>query len=229
MQALQRILARKQIQVHKIIETTRWLSMSRKLSENDLNVENEVHIRPGKKEDIDFLARTEDKSNPGYHMLLQAIRWWDHFGFRCLYVGYLEDQNAPCTLEYWIEDSDNHRFKQMEYGGLYQPLDSFAVQAEGAYVSKNMRGKEIFPKLLAKGYKLFYQRGKKVFHAHAVCHRTGISTFKMAKKSGYVPSHWVSIVRINLPFFRSKVFVHQEIKDSERDKFPLSLFDQGSE
>lgn len=69
--------------------------MSRKLSENDLNVENEVHIRPGGKEDLDFLVRTEDKSDPGYHMLLQATRWWDHLGFRCLYVGYLENQSAP--------------------------------------------------------------------------------------------------------------------------------------
>ena len=90
MQALHRILARKQIRLPKIIEITRWLSMSRKLSENDLNVENEVHIRPGKKEDLDFLARTEDKSNPGYGTLLQDIRWWDHFGFRCLYAGYLK-------------------------------------------------------------------------------------------------------------------------------------------
>ena len=203
--------------------------MSRKLSENDLNVENEVQIRPGKKEDLDFLARTEDKSNPGYGTLLQDIRWWDHFGFRCLYAGYLEDQSAPCILEYWIEDTDNHRFKQMEYGGLYQPLDSFSVQAEGAYVSKDMRGKELFPKFLAKGHKLFYQRGKKVFHAHIACFRTKISAFKMSEKSGYAPSHWISIVRINLPFFRSRAFVHHEITGTERDKFPLTLFDRGSE
>jgi hypothetical protein len=202
--------------------------MTRKLSEKDLNIENEVLIRPGKKDDLDFLASIEDKSDPGYSTLLQDIRWWDEIGFRCLYVGYLEDQIEPCMLEYFIEDIDNHRFKQMEYGGLYKPLDAFTVQAEGAYVREDMRGKELFPKLLAKGYKIFYQRGKKLLRSHIACSKTRIPAFKMVEKSGYVPDHWISQVRINLPFFRSVGFVHHEIKDFDRDKFPLTLFDQSN-
>jgi len=219
-----RVLAEKEIRLPRIISITRWLSLTHKLSAKDLKVENEVLIRPGKKEDLDFMANSEDVNAPENGTLLQDIRWWREYGFRCLYVGYLEDERQPCGLEYWIEDTDNHRIKNMEYGGLYRPLDTFTVQADGAYIRKDLRGKDIFPKLLAKGHKLFYQKGKKLFRAHIACNKTRIPAFKMARKSGYVPDYWISRVTVNLRFFRSSAFVHHKIKQSDLNKFPISLF-----
>ena len=219
-----RVLAEKEIRLPRVISITRWLSLTHKLSDKDLNVENEVLIRPGKKEDLDFMANSEDVNAPENGTLLQDIRWWDQYGFRCLYVGYLEDEQQPCGLEYWIEDTDNHRIKNMEYGGMYRSLDPLTVQADGAYICTELRGRDIFPKLLAKGHKLFYQKGKEVFRAHIACNKNRIPAFKMARKSGYVPDYWISRVTINLRFFRSSAFVHHKIKQSDHNKFPLSLF-----
>ena len=220
-----RVLAEKKIRIPRVISIMRWLSITHKLSDKDLTVENEVLIRPGKKEDLEILANSENMRDPTNGTLLQDIRWWDTYGFRCLYVGYLEDERQPCGVEYWIEDTDNHRIKSMEYGGLYRPLDALTVQAEGAYIRKDLRGKDIFPKLLAKGHKLFYQKGKKAFRAHIACNRNRIPAFKMARKSGYVPNCWVSRVMIHLPFFQSNIFVIHKIRKSDHNKFPLSLFE----
>ena len=219
-----RVFAEKGIRLPLVVSITRWLSLIHNLSDKDLSVENEVLIRPGTREDLDFMANSEDINDPENRTLLQDIRWWREYGFRCLYVGYLENEQQPCGLEYWIEDTDNHRIRNMEYGGMYSTLDPFTVQADGAYIRKDLRGKDIFPKLLAKGHKLFYEKGKKVFRAHIASSKTRTPAFKMARKSGYVPEYWISRVTFNLPFFRSSGFIHHKIRKCDLGKFPLSLF-----
>lgn len=198
--------------------------MNRQLSEEDLSVENEVLIRSGKKEDLDFFLSSEESTDWGHHILLQIIRWWNEYGFRCLYAGYLEEKSKPFCLNYWIDDSDNHRFKSMKYGGLYQPLTVDVAHGEGAYVRKDFRRQDLWFKFCQQRNKLLYQRGKRLLRAHMVV-KGKMPALKNAINLGYVPDHWISRVRINLSLLRSDVFVHHSIKESDLKRFPLTLFD----
>ena len=221
---LYRVLAEKEMRVPRAIAITRWISFIYRLSEKDLEVENEVLIRPGRKGDLDFFMSSEDMNDPANHILKQDIKFWDEYGFRCLYVGYLKDQKRPFCLQYWIEDSDNHRFKNMEYGGMYQDLSPDTVHVEGGYVCKDLRGQGLFPKFRTKTHKKLYKKGKKFVHAHIASSTRQIASLKAANKAGLLPNYWISRIDIRLPFFRSSDFVRHDIRCSDFSEFPMSLF-----
>jgi hypothetical protein len=229
MQAFYRTLAEKQIRVPGIISVSRWLFLIYKLSEKDLHVEKEAIIRLGRKDDLDSLASSQDMDDPANSLLKQDIRFWQEYGFRCLYVGFFKDDPQPCFLMYVIDDSDNHRFKKMKYwGGLYQPLTPDAVYNEGIWIRKDVRQNKLSYKFYMTIYKLLCQRGKKFIWGHTRSIEARTSLLKMTSRAGWVPDHWISKVTINLSFFRSNVFIHHRIKDSDRDQFPLTLFGRGS-
>ena len=92
-----RVLAEKEIRFPRTT-INRWLSLVYKLTEEDLKVESEVLIRSGRKQDLDFLLGCEDSADPGRHILLQDIKFWDQYGFRCLYTGYLNGDAHPFLL-----------------------------------------------------------------------------------------------------------------------------------
>ena len=221
---LYRVLAEKGIRFPRTIAITRWVSFIYRLSEKDLDVENEILIRPGNKEDLDFFVSSEDMNEPANHILSQDIKFWKKYGFKCLYVGYLGDETRPFCLQYWIEDSDNYRFKDMEYGGMYQELSPDTVHVEGGYVCNDLRGQGLFPKFRTKTHKILYKKGKKTVRAHIASSTRQTASLKAASKAGLVPNYWISRVSISLPFFRSSVFVRHDIKRSEFSKFPLSIF-----
>jgi hypothetical protein len=226
--ALSRVLAEKQIRLPRT-RLSRWVSLICELNEDDLAIENEVLIRLAKKDDLEFFANSEDIADPENGLLRQDIKFWDEYGFRCLYVGFIKEETHPFCLCYFIDHSENHRFEKMEYGSMYEPLTSNMVHVEGAYVRKNMRGKKLFLKFCQKRNKLFYQKGKKLVRSHVLLDKSRVPMLIISKKVGFVPDHLISSVTINLPIFRTRVFVHHPIRDSDRGKFPLTLFDRGNE
>ena len=221
---LYRVLAEKEIRVPRAIAITRWVSFIYRLSEKDLDVENEIFIQIGRKEDLEFFVSSEDMNDRANHILLQDIKFWDEYGFRCLQVGYLKGEHQPFCLVYVIDDSDNHRFDIMEYGDMYQKLESDTAHVEGGYVRKDLRGQGLFPKFRAKINKMLYKKGKKIVRSHIASSTGRIASLKAASKAGLVPNYWISRVNISLPFFRSSAFVPHDIKRSDFSKFPLSLF-----
>lgn len=157
------------------------------------------------------------------------LRFWNQYGFRCLYVGHFINNQQPCCIQYLIDDSDNHRFKNMEYGGMYKLLDSETVHSEGAYVLRQHRKKGVYHKFGLQRYKLLYEKGKRFLRGHIASSEGRIPVFKAAARLGSVPDHWVSKVSINFRFFISSAFVHHPINTSDYGTFPLNLFDRGNE
>jgi hypothetical protein len=219
-----RILAEKQLRLPGI-DVARWVSLKCELTEDHLSVKNDVFIRPATKEDLDFLSNTEDKSDSQNRILLQDIKFWNEYGFRCLYAGHKQGDPQPLCMCYFIDHSDNHRFKKMEYGAMYEALTPDTVHVEGAYVCKNMRRKGLFLKFCHKRNKLFYQNGKKFVRSHVIVDKSGVPMLKILKKVGFVPNKFISRVKIHLPFVRSDLFVHHPIKESDHKRFPMTFFD----
>ena len=130
-------------------------------------------------------------------------------------------------LAFCIQNNDHWwgiRFDIMEYGDMYQKLESDSAYFEGGYVRKDWRGQGLFPKFKAEINKMLYKKGKKIVHSHIAAKTRQIASLKAASKAGGIPNYWISRVNINLPFFRSSTFVRHDIKRSDFSKFPLSIF-----
>jgi hypothetical protein len=219
-------LAKRHISIPKVVTIHRWISLVYNLSEADTHLESELQIRPGERRDLDFFSHLGDLRDPSNHILKQDIKFWYQYGFKCLNVGYLKDITRPCCMQFWINDSDNHRFKNMEYGAMYQRLNTETIHGEGGYVLKSMRGRGLFRKFRITMHKILFLKGKKVVRAHIASQKGRLPSLKVAASVGFVADHWISMVRTQLPLCKSNVFVHHPIKDSERNKFPLNLFKQ---
>ena len=219
-------LAVRNISVPKVVMIQRWVSLVYQLSEADIVVRSEVRIRPGQRGDIDFFAQSDDVIDPKNTILRQIIKFWDQYGFRCLYVGYPEDESRPGCMQFWIDQSDKHRFTNMEYGAMYQPLNSDTIYAEAGYVRKDLRGRHLFRKFRRAMHKELFLRGKKFVRSHIASNNSRIPSLRVAAAVGFMADHWISMVKIRLPFCRSNVFVHHPIKDSDLSQFPLNLFKQ---
>ena len=222
--SLPRLLAVHNIRVPRVVMISRWISLIYNLSEADAYFKSEVRIQKGGRRELEFFAHSEDLSDPENQILRQDIKFWDKYGFRCLYVGYLEDASRPFCMQFLIDKSDNHRFVNMDYGGMYQHLNSDMIHAEGGYVRKDLRGKHLFPKFRNTMHKMLYLKGKKVVRSHIASNKRQIPSLKVAAAVGFMADHWISMVMIRLPFCKSNVFVHHPIKDLDRSKLPLNLF-----
>jgi hypothetical protein len=216
------------IKIPGIVTIHRWLSLVRQLAEADVELKSEVRIRPGMRRDLDFFVHIDDISDSENLTLRQDVKFWDQYGFRCLYVGYFEDESRPFCLQYWIDDSDNHRFAKMNYGGMYQTLNSDTIHAEGGYVCKELRGKGLFRKFRTTMHRMLFLKGKKLVRSHIASNQSRIPSLKVAAAVGFIPDHWISRITIRLPFYKSEVFVHHSIRDTDWGKFPLKLFEHRS-
>jgi len=225
MKTLYRLLAEKQIQVPRLISIARWISLVRPLSEKDLEVESEVLIRRATEEDIDYLTKCTETTDKNEPILSMDLRFRNQYGFRCLYVGYFRNNPQPSCIQYWIDDSDNHRFKNMEYGGMYKLLDPETIHEEGVYVLKQHRKRKVFHEFTLQRNKLLYEKGKRFLRGHGAVSESRIPILKASARLGYVPDYWISRVTINLRLYRESVFIHHPIKASDHGTFPLTLFD----
>jgi hypothetical protein len=218
------------IKVPGIVTIHRWISLVHQLAEADVESKSEVRIRPGMRRDLDFFVHTDNISDPENIILRQDVKFWDQYGFRCLYVGYFGDESRPFCLQYWIDESDNHRFAKMDYGGMYQQLNSETIHGEGGYVCKKLRGKGLFRKFRYTMHKVLFLKGKKLVRSHIASNQSRIQSLKVAAAVGFIPDHWISRIVIRLPFYKSDFFVHHPIKDTDFDRFPILLFknDPGS-
>lgn len=224
---IHRLLAEKQIRLSRI-RINRWLAMVRELTEKDLEVENEVCIRPGTKGDLDFLLTSEDTMDPGRHILDQDTKFWDQYGFRCLYTGYLQNEGTPLCVNYAIDHSDKHRFEHMEYGNLYGSLQPDTVYMEGGYIRKDMRGEDYFRKFQLKLNGKLYNHGKRFIRGHIVVKSAKEPAFLWANAVGFIPDHFVSRVTIKFFFLKSDVFVCHAIRPCDFEKYPLPIFQSSS-
>lgn len=224
--SLSRLLAVHNIRVPMVVTIQRWISVVYALSEADVRLKSKVQIRPGKRRDLDFFVRSENINDPKNHILRQNIKFWYQYGFRCLYVGYLEDRSRPVCMQFWIDESDNHRFAKMDYGGMYKQLNSDTIHGEGGYVREELRGKHFFPKFRTTMHTMLFSKGKKVVRSHIASNKRQIPSLKVAAALGFMPDYWISMVMIRLPFCNSKVFVHHPIRGLDWSKLPLNLFKQ---
>jgi hypothetical protein len=205
---------------------SRWISLTYQLSEKDLELQSEILIRLATQEDIDLLASLdENKADTSYHMVRQNIKFWNDYGLRCVYVGYLKDDPIPFCWQYVIFASDIHLLKKIKYSAMYPPLAQDAVHLEGGYVLYKQRQKSLFTKFTRSLIKFLYHKGIRLFRCHVPCDETKVPMLNFLAKIGYAPDHWISMVTTRLPFFRSGVFVHHRIKASDYGTFPLTLFE----
>jgi hypothetical protein len=225
MQTLYRLLAEKQIQIPKLTSVTRWLSLLCPIPEKDLDVKSKVLIRRATEEDIAYLTKCRETTDKNESILSMDLEFWNQHGFRCLYVGHFINNPQPCCIQYLIDESDNHRFKNMEYGGMYKLLDPETVHEEGAYVLKQHRKRRVYHEFALKRHKLLYEKGKRFLRGHGAVNESRMPMFKAAARLGSVPDYWISRVTINLRFYRASVFIHHPIKASDHGIFPLTLFE----
>jgi hypothetical protein len=222
-------LAAYNIGLPKVVTIQRWISLVHKLTEADTDLKSEVRIRPGKRQDLDFFARLDDISDPENIILRQDLKFWDKYGFRCLYVGYLEDESRPFCMQFWIDESENHKFANMDYGGMYQQLNSDTIHGEGGYVCKKLRGKGLFRKFRSTMHNVLFLKGMKFVRSHIASNQRRLPSLKVAAAVGFIiPNHWISRIMIRLPFYQSDFFVHHPIKDTDWSKFSLNHFKQRS-
>ena len=114
-----RIIARHDIHIPKVINENRWISLTYKLTEKSLDSQSKVLIRLATKEDLNLLVSLEEnEADTGYHIASQMIRFWNDYGLRCLYVGYLEDDPIPFCWQYFIENSDINRRDLLKVAGM---------------------------------------------------------------------------------------------------------------
>ena len=226
-----RVIAERNINIpHVVSVVSRWICLTYNLSKKNFDSQSEVLIRLATTEDLDRLASLEkNKADTGYHIVKQNIKFWYEYGLRCLYVGYLKDDPSPFCWQYFIFSSDIHRLNKIKYSAMYPPLAQDAVHLEGTYVVHELRQKKLFTKFVRSREKLLYQKGIRQLRSQIPCNETKIPVLKFSAKIGYIPDHWISMVKIQLPFFKSDIFVHHPIRVSDYGKFPLSLFDQGNE
>jgi hypothetical protein len=107
---------------------------------------------------------------------------------------------------------------------MYPPLAPDAVHLEGGYIPYKLRQKDLFTQFVRSRDRIFYQKGIRRLRCHIACSETKIPMLKFCVKDGWILDHWISEVIIGLPFFRSDVFVHHPIKETDFDKFPVTLF-----
>ena len=114
------------------------------------------------------------------------------------------------------------------------PLKSFAAQPRTASARSaalpalpaELRQKDLFTKFVRSRDKIFYRKGIRLLRCHIACNQTKFPMLNLCAKDCWTPDHWISMVTIRLPFFKSNVFVHHSIKDTDRGNFPLPLFHQ---
>ncbi len=195
------------------------------LGEKDLlEQDNEVSVHPGSREDLEFFIASEDPNDSGRHILQQDVRFWDQYGFRCLYTGYLQNDRKPLCVNYAIDYSYKHLFEHMEYGDLYDSLKFDTVYMEGGYIRKDLRGDDFFRKFQLKLNELLFKQGKKVMRGHIAVNIDKKPAFLWANAVGFRPAYFISRVRIQFPFLKSDAFIRHEIKSSDFKKYPLTIF-----
>ena len=98
------------------------------------------------------------------------------------------------------------------------------IKAGLAEVYRGPPAKGLFRKFRTTMHKVLFLNGKKVVRAHIAVNKRQIPSLKVAAAVGFIPDHWISRIMIRLPFYKSDVFVHHPIRDTDVDKFPLLLF-----
>lgn len=204
----------------------KWLLLSHERLQNDTAEEENLTVRLATIEDLQFLKSIYDKKEGGSHVLAQDLMFWDTLGFRSLFIGCEPNENTPSVICYLIEWSDREKINNMPYGHMYSHLTKNTCQTEGLYVLKNKRGHNLAFKLCQVLHKQAYSKGIVSIYRHIPVNSSKIASFKSSYKQGYTPVQWITHVTIDLPIFRTmkKVFIRQEIKDTEWKSFPLSIF-----
>jgi hypothetical protein len=206
------------------IHNEHWLSFVYDLSAGlpiRRNTADDLHIRRATEKDIEIISGSDESKEP---IVTSCLRFWNDHGFRGLYLGFLDNHQEPAIFQYVMDNADNERYASMVYGNMYRRQSGDSVQVENIYSFRSQRRNHLAIDFEARLFTLLKQMGKKKVRTH-INVKNKPALF-WARLVGFRPDSWITMVSIDLPFFRSlkKKFVFSGIREAEYESFPLSLF-----
>ena len=185
------------------------------------NTVDDLIVRRATEKDVEVISGMDESKEP---IVASSLRFWKDHGFRGLYLGFLNNDREPAIFQYVLDDADNERYASMEYGNMYRKHSGDSVQVENIYAFRSRRRNHLAVDFEAKLFELLKQAGKKRVRTHiGVKNKPALF---WARLVGFQPESRITMVSVDLPFFRSlkKKFVFSGIREDEYDAFPLSLF-----
>jgi hypothetical protein len=178
-------------------------------------------IRLAGDEDVRLIEDGAARAEP---IVSSSLRFWKEYGFRQLYLGFVEGDPAPCIFQYMLDDSNNHRYARMDYGGMYRQQQPDEVQAENIFAFPDRRRRGLALDFERELFALLKGMGKRTVRTHISIRNKPALIW--ARTVGFRPERWITMVTLDLPVMRNlkKEFVHRPIREAEYGAHPLSLF-----